>query len=110
MKRSNQQDAKLWDSFQDPPEDDTATSSIESPWIDSSIKILKVFTYWFVFIVVASTSVLSKLSFLFMTSNVVENTRTRYCDIEREKNVIVKFISMIHCEEFFQFQRNVLKH
>lgn len=81
---SPQQDQKLWDSFQDPPVSEVHGSSVDSKFITNSIKCMKVFTYWFVLLLVATSGVLSKLSFLLMTSNVAENTKTPYCDIRSE--------------------------
>lgn len=58
---------------------------------------MKVFTYWFVLLVVAASGVLSKLSFLLMTSNVSENTKTPFCDIRSELSKKIKFVT------FFMF-------
>lgn len=80
------QDFKLWDSFQDPPSEESSGSSIDVEWITSLTKLMKIFTYWLVFIIVAASGVLSKLSLLFMTSHIAENSKTPYCDIESESN------------------------
>lgn len=75
---------KLWDSFQDPPTEESSGSSIDTEWISTLTKLMKIFTYWLVFIIVALSSVLSKLSFLMMTSHVAENSKTPYCDSSSE--------------------------
>lgn len=82
--RSPQQEFKLWDSFQDPPDDESSVSGAEIKWIGTLTQILKIVTYWIVFIIVGVSSVLSKLSFLMMTSHVADDSRTPYCDITSE--------------------------
>lgn len=81
---SPQQDHKLWDSFQDPPISEIHGSSVDSKLITNSIKCMKIFTYWFVLFTVACSGVLSKLSFLLMTSNVAKNTKIPFCDSQSE--------------------------
>lgn len=90
--RATPQDIKLWDSFQDPPAEESSGSSIDTEWIETLTKVMKIFTYWLVFFIVAFTSVLSKLSFLLMTSNVAENSKTPYCDIASESTSMFRLI------------------
>lgn len=92
--RSSHQDIKLWDSFQDPPIEESSESSIDTDWVNTLTKVMKVFTYWLVFAVVAFSSVLSKLSFLMMTSHVAENSRTPYCDSSSESTNMVLLIDV----------------
>lgn len=80
--RASKHDEKLWDTFQDPPSD-VSSGSIgeETKLLIFLIKLLKVFTYIIVFLVVLASSVLSKITFLLMTSHIKDNTKIRYCDI-----------------------------
>lgn len=85
LKRANQGDTKLWDSFQDPPSSESTGSSVDSRALTISVKTLKVFTYILVFVVILSSGVISKISFLLMTSMVHENTKVKYCDSRRNR-------------------------
>jgi hypothetical protein len=78
--RKSPHDTKLWDSFQDPPIHESSASSANPKLINRLIKLMKILTYWLVLLVVATSSVLSKLAFLMMTSNVKRDTKTSFCD------------------------------
>lgn len=45
---------------------------------------MKIFTYWFVSIMVVVSSVVSKLSFFLMTSHIAENSKTPFCEVNSE--------------------------
>lgn len=78
------QDNKLWDSFQDPPVQQTSGSAASQEYLVVFIKGLKVFTYVFVFLVTLAAACFSKMSLLLMTSNIREGTKNRYCDARRK--------------------------
>ncbi|CAO1376539.1 unnamed protein product [Diamesa hyperborea] len=92
LKKSVQRDAKLWDSFQDPPSNETSSSSVDTKFIDLLTKLLKIFVYWFVCIVIACSSVLSKISFLLMTSHIKINANVQFCDIKMPEKELLAFI------------------
>ncbi|XP_062699201.1 uncharacterized protein LOC134284404 isoform X2 [Aedes albopictus] len=83
MIKKVQQDNKLWDSFQDPPVQQTSGSAASQDYLSVFIKCLKVFTYIFVFLVTLAAACFSKMSFLLMTSNVKEGVKNRYCDVRQ---------------------------
>ncbi|XP_062716312.1 chitin synthase chs-2-like [Aedes albopictus] len=83
MIKKVQQDNKLWDSFQDPPVQQTSGSAASQDYLSVFIKCLKVFTYIFVFLVTLTAACFSKMSFLLMTSNVKEGVKNRYCDVRQ---------------------------
>lgn len=83
-----QQDNKLWDSFQDPPVEQTSGSAASQEYMSVFIKCLKVFTYIFVFLVTLAAGCFSKMSFLLMTSNIREGTKNRYCDVRRTYGMV----------------------
>lgn len=103
--RASQQDFKLWDSFQDPPQDESSGSSIDSEFIETLTKLMKIVTYWLVFIVVAFSAVVSKLSFLLMTSHVAENSKTPYCDISSESTSKLSLKRQSMFNFHYQYQR-----
>ncbi|XP_058825614.1 chitin synthase chs-2-like [Topomyia yanbarensis] len=83
MIKKVQQDNKLWDSFQDPPVQQSSGSTANQEYLSMCIKCLKVFTYAFVFLVTLAAACFSKMSFLLMTSNIKEGTKNRYCDVRQ---------------------------
>ncbi|XP_058450072.1 chitin synthase chs-2-like [Malaya genurostris] len=83
MIKKVQQDNKLWDSFQDPPVQQSSGSTANQEYLSMFIKCLKVFTYVFVFLVTLTAACFSKMSFLLMTSNIKEGTKNRYCDVRQ---------------------------
>lgn len=89
-----QQDTKLWNSFQDPPVEQTSGSSVTYKWLDASILGLKVFTYIFVLVVVLGTAVLAKSSLLMMTSLIEKDVEIQYCH-DKRKNIFLKNISSV---------------
>lgn len=82
LKRS-EQDNRLWDAFQDPPVQESSGSSADYSRLETIVKILKVFTFLFVFIVILASSVVSKMSLLFMTSHIKKDVTIPYCDLTR---------------------------
>ncbi|XP_065090221.1 chitin synthase chs-2-like [Ochlerotatus camptorhynchus] len=92
MIKKVQQDNKLWDSFQDPPVQQTSGSAASQDYLIVFIKCLKVFTYIFVFLVTLAASCFSKMSFLLMTSNVREGTKNRFCDVRQPDKQFEAFI------------------
>ncbi|XP_055608469.1 chitin synthase chs-2-like [Uranotaenia lowii] len=90
--RKVQQDNKLWDSFQDPPVQQTSGSAADREYLDVFIKGLKVFTYIFVFLVTLAAAAFSKLSFLLMASNIKNGTKHRYCDVRNPDKQYEAFV------------------
>ncbi|XP_038118969.1 chitin synthase chs-2 [Culex quinquefasciatus] len=86
------QDNKLWDSFQDPPVQQTSGSAASQEYLVVFIKGLKVFTYAFVFLVTLAAACFSKMSLLLMTSNIREGTKNRYCDARQPDKQFEAFI------------------
>lgn len=99
--RSSLQEVKLWDTFQDPPSEESSASSVDIEWIRTLTQLAKIVTYWIVFVVVAVSSVLSKISLLFMTSHVADNPRIPFCDIASESTNKKTCQSDNHCLSFF---------
>ncbi|XP_055640139.1 chitin synthase chs-2-like [Toxorhynchites rutilus septentrionalis] len=87
-----QQDNKLWDSFQDPPVQQTSGSAATREYLIVFVKVLKVFTYIFVFLVTLAAACFSKISFLLMTSNIKEGTKNRFCDVRQPDKQFEAFI------------------
>lgn len=101
LHRSSLQDVKLWDTFQDPPSEESSASSVDIEWIRTLTQLAKIVAYWIVFVVVAVSSVLSKISLLFMTSHVADNPRIPFCDIASESTNKKTCQSDNHCLSFF---------
>uniref|UniRef100_A0A336L059 chitin synthase n=1 Tax=Culicoides sonorensis TaxID=179676 RepID=A0A336L059_CULSO len=70
---------KLWDSFRSDPIEDRSGSSINIKWLETSVKLLKIFVYGLVWVVMIIGAVASKASLLFMTSHVKVDTKVEYC-------------------------------
>ncbi|GAB0098083.1 Chitin synthase [Sergentomyia squamirostris] len=78
--RAPQQDSELWDTFQDPPVKQTTGSAVDTNKFLVLIKCTKVVVYICVFLIVLAGSVLSKMSFLFMTSHIPQSRTIPYCN------------------------------
>lgn len=76
--RPEPQNFKLWDIFEDPPRKKTSGSSEVTRQMEIFLKLMKVLTYALVFVAVLIGGSISKLSFIFMTSQVMGNV-TPYC-------------------------------
>lgn len=74
----------MWDAFQDPPVQESSGSSADFSRLETIIKFLKVFTFIFVFIVILCSSVVSKMSLLFMTSHIKKDVTVPFCDLTRK--------------------------
>ncbi|XP_063708773.1 chitin synthase chs-2-like [Culicoides brevitarsis] len=73
------EDKRLWDSFQDHPPEETYGSSVNLKWLNTSVKLLKIFVYGLVFVIMLVCSVASKSTMLFMTSHVQRDLQVKYC-------------------------------
>ena len=80
-------DTKGWDVFRIlPPEQESGSEATDLRYIGLFVKVLKVIAYIFCFVVVLGGAVVSKGTFLFMTSHIKPKRAIRHCneDIERE--------------------------
>lgn len=84
ISRAVNKDAKLWDSFQDPPEKSNAGSDSATQRFLGLLKVVKVFIYLLVFIMVLAGSVFSKASYILMTTFIKSGSKIRYCDTNRK--------------------------
>ena len=85
-------ETKGWDVFRSlPPETDSSSENIQK-WLSTSVKILKVFAYVFTFCMVLVCGVVTKITTLFMTSQLKLNRETEYCNhaLERGKEYVAK--------------------
>ncbi|XP_076333773.1 chitin synthase chs-2-like isoform X2 [Tachypleus tridentatus] len=78
----------MWDVFSEtPPEEDDLTET--SKWVEVVMKVMKVIVYGVTLTIVLSSAVLSKITLLFMTSQVKAHT-VQICkkglDLERDKD------------------------
>nr|QAX32942.1 chitin synthase II [Diabrotica virgifera virgifera] len=69
-----------WDLFNNVPRETISGSTIESKYIDLSVKYLKIFTVIFTMLIVLGCAVVSKASLLFMTSQIKPNITRLYCN------------------------------
>lgn len=69
----------MWDIFQDIPAKKTSGSADLTRAMDIFLKAAKIFTYIVTLLVVLSGAVVSKLSFIFMTSQLTIRNVT-YCN------------------------------
>lgn len=74
------EEVKPWDSFKIIHRKPEVGSTVESAFIDNGVKVLKVVTIIFVFLVVLGTAVVSKLSLFLMTSQIKKNVTRAYCN------------------------------
>lgn len=77
--RAEPQDAKMWDIFENPPAKKTTGSADLTRGMEVFLKFAKVCAYLIVLVVVLAGCVVSKLSFIFMTSQLTERT-VAYCN------------------------------
>lgn len=77
--RADPQDAKMWDIFENPPAKKTTGSADLTRGMEVFLKFAKVCTYLIVLAIVLVGCVVSKLSFIFMTSQLTERT-VAYCN------------------------------
>ena len=90
-------ETKGWDVFRSlPPETDSSSENIQK-WLSTSVKVLKVFAYLFTFCMVLVCGVVTKITTLFMTSQIKLNKETEYCNhaLERGKD----YVSRISTQE-----------
>lgn len=69
----------MWDIFEDPPAKKTTGSADLTRGMEVFLKAAKIFTYIVVLITVLSGAVVSKLSFIFMTSQLTIRN-VSYCN------------------------------
>ena len=85
-------ETKGWDVFRVlPPETDSSSENIQK-WLKNAVKILKVFAYLFTFCMVLVCGVVTKITTLFMTSQIKLNKETEYCNhaLERGKDYVAR--------------------
>ncbi|KAJ8967543.1 hypothetical protein NQ314_002858 [Rhamnusium bicolor] len=87
--QTKEQEVKHWDVFRNKPRKVDSGSTAESKYIDSGVKVLKVFTIIFTFIVVLAMAVISKGTLLFMTSQIKKNMTRPYCKKGVEQQFVV---------------------
>ena len=81
-------ETKGWDVFRVlPPEQDSSSEAMNQKCMAITVRILKVIAYVVSFCVVLGGAVISKTTFLFMTSQVRPQNQREYCnhDLERSK-------------------------
>ncbi|XP_011190169.2 chitin synthase chs-2 isoform X1 [Zeugodacus cucurbitae] len=71
----------LWDTFQDPPSRRATGSAASWEKLGCLLKLFKLLTYVFVFIVVLGTAVTSKISMLIMVTHFRANANMKICNI-----------------------------
>lgn len=96
---SDQQDDRLWDSFQDPPSPLFSGSAHGSQRFHQLKQALKLFTYIFVFIVILSSAVTSKLLIIFMSIFSRHKYQSNYCIHGKIRLILLLFVC-------FLFKRN----
>lgn len=77
--RAEPQDTKLWDIFEDPPAKKTTGSADLTRGMEIFLKLAKVCAYIVVLVIVLAGAVVSKLSFIFMTSQLTVRN-VSYCN------------------------------
>lgn len=83
--RMKVQDTQLWDSFQDPPKKAKTGSNAEAAAkFESIVKVFKVIVAIIVFIVILGSTIISKMTILFMTTHIKPDKTVQYCDINRK--------------------------
>ena len=85
-------ETKGWDVFRVlPPETDSSSENIQK-WLKNAVKILKVFAYLFTFCMVLVCGVVTKITTLFMTSQIKLDRETEYCNhaLERGKDYVAR--------------------
>ena len=85
-------ETKGWDVFRSlPPETDSSSENIQK-WLSTSVKVLKVFAYLFTFCMVLVCGVVTKITTLFMTSQIKLDRETEYCNhaLERGKDYVAR--------------------
>uniref|UniRef100_A0A1A9WE23 Chitin synthase chs-1/2 N-terminal putative transporter domain-containing protein n=1 Tax=Glossina brevipalpis TaxID=37001 RepID=A0A1A9WE23_9MUSC len=79
--RKNKERPPLWDSFQDPPSKRATGSAANWSKLGVLLKLFKLFTYLFVFVIILSTAAISKVSFIFMVAQIGLKDNIKYCQI-----------------------------
>ncbi|XP_046403854.1 chitin synthase chs-2-like [Ischnura elegans] len=73
---------KGWDVFENLPPEEDSGSNAEHKWIEVSMKIMKVLSYFVTFSMVLGCGVLAKGSLLLMASQIKPGKVTEYCNLE----------------------------
>ena len=81
----------MWDIFENPPAKKTTGSADLTRGMENFLKAAKVLTYLTVFVIVLSGAVISKLSFIFMTSQLTDRTIS-YCNVEGTCVIFLLFL------------------
>ncbi|KAI8122277.1 Chitin synthase 6 [Lucilia cuprina] len=79
--RKNKEKPPLWDSFQDPPSKRATGSAANWTKLGFFLKVFKMFTYLYVFVIILTSAVISKMSYIFMVAHIKSNTTVKYCNI-----------------------------
>ena len=86
-------ETKGWDVFRVlPPEQDSSSEAMNKKCMSITVRVLKVIAYIVCFLVVMGGNVISKSTFLFMTSQVRPQKRVLHCnrDLERNKQYLAE--------------------
>lgn len=76
-------ETKGWDVFQVlPPDSDSVSEAIDQRCLGHIIRVLKIFVYILTFIIVLGGCVISKGTFLFMTSQIRPGKTIEHCNKE----------------------------
>lgn len=84
-------ETKGWDVFRNlPPEQDSSSEAMNKKCMAITVRVLKVFAYILCFAVVLGGAVVSKATYLFMTSQVRPRKQQMHCnkDLQRDKTYI----------------------
>ena len=86
-------ETKGWDVFRVlPPEQDSSSEAMNKKCMSITVRVLKVIAYIVCFLVVMGGNVISKGTYLFMTSQVRPHKRVLHCnrDLERNKQYVAE--------------------
>lgn len=72
--------------FRDPPLKQDSESMAQQKCLDMCVKILKIVAYLLTFVIVLASGVISKVTLLFMTSQLNPAKVTPYCNKELGKH------------------------
>ncbi|XP_055379056.1 chitin synthase chs-2 [Condylostylus longicornis] len=89
---SQRKSQPLWDSFEDPPPEVTSGSLANWNKFGAFLKFLKIITYITVFSIILVSSIVSKNTYILMTSQLQLGHNARYCDIRHPDTEKYAFI------------------
>lgn len=104
IRKSNTEDTKGWDVFEDPPIKKEVGSLVSTRKFDIMAKITKVLAYICTFCIVLGGGIISKGTMLFMTSQLKKERKLDHCNL----NIGMQYYILLHLS-IYTFLNKIIK-